>query len=359
MKNKIDLRKKVGLELFKKYRDNVTKIHELNYLFWECTLRCNLNCLHCGSDCMKNSSVKDMPAKDFFRVLDEIEGKVNANKTIIVLTGGEPLMRNDLEMCGKEFNRRGYPWGIVTNGLMLDRKRLISLLNAGMNSMTISLDGFETEHNQFRGNKKSFVNAVDAIKAAASYSDLVFDVVTCVNKNNITYLDEFKEFLINIGLKRWRIFTVFPIGRAAENPELLLSNEQFRTVFDFIKRTRQENKINLNYGCEGFLGNYETEVRDNFFFCRAGITIGSVLVDGSISACPSLRENFTQGNIYNDNFWDVWENRFQNMRDRSWTKTGKCADCKYYKYCLGNGLHLRNEKTGELLLCHYEKIVNE
>ena len=101
------------------------------------------------------------------------------------------------------------------------------------------------------------------------------------------------------------------------------------------------------------------------FFCRAGISVASILADGSISACPNLRDNFIQGNIYQDNFRDVWENRYGIFRDRRWTKTGICADCKSYKYCQGNGMHLRNDKNGELLFCHLkrieegERIINE
>ncbi|MBO4404446.1 MAG: radical SAM/SPASM domain-containing protein, partial [Treponema sp.] len=55
--------------IFRRYRKAVTKKHELNYLFWECTLRCNLSCLHCGSDCLKQSEIPDMPKEDFFKVL--------------------------------------------------------------------------------------------------------------------------------------------------------------------------------------------------------------------------------------------------------------------------------------------------
>jgi len=95
--------------------------------------------------------------------------------------------------------------------------------------------------------------------------------------------------LITIGVKDWRVFTIFPIGRAKEHTELQLQPDEFRGLFDFIRQTRCNCKINLNYGCEGFLGNYEGEVRDNFFFCRAGINIASVLADGSIAACPNLR----------------------------------------------------------------------
>lgn len=67
--SKLSLRKKIALEVFRKYRKNAITLHQLDYIFWECTLRCNLNCLHCGSDCTKEMSVKDMPIDDFMGLL--------------------------------------------------------------------------------------------------------------------------------------------------------------------------------------------------------------------------------------------------------------------------------------------------
>jgi radical SAM enzyme (rSAM/lipoprotein system) len=356
MITRIPLRKKIALELFRKYRNNETRLHHLKYILWECTLRCNLNCLHCGSDCKKDASSGDMPLQDFLDALDQLKGLVNPNKTMIVLTGGEALLRKDLEDAGRNLYKRGFPWGIVTNGMFLNEQKLKALMQSGLRAVTVSLDGLESSHNWLRGNARSFDLAVSAIKLLPGTPGLNYDVVTCVNRKNFHELNSLKEFLIKEGISSWRIFTVFPIGRAAENPELQLNSTEFKGLFDFIKETRRENKINLNYGCEGFLGNYEREVRDNFFVCRAGINVASVLADGSISACPNLRENFIQGNIYKDNFAEVWQNRYQVFRDKSWTKTGICADCLFYKYCEGNGMHLRNEKTGELMFCHLERI---
>lgn len=356
MITRIPLRKKIALELFRKYRKNENKLHELNYILWECTLRCNLNCLHCGSDCKKDAALNDMPLHDFLNALDQLKDLVNPNKTMIVLTGGEALLRKDLEETGRNLYKRGYPWGIVTNGMFLNEQKLIALIRSGLRAVTVSLDGLKDSHNWLRGNTRSFDLAVGAIRLLSRTPELTYDVVTCVNQKNYHELASLKDFLITEGINSWRIFTIFPIGRAAENPELQLEAGQFKGLFDFIKETRRENRINLNYGCEGFLGNYEREVRDNFFVCRAGINVASVLADGSISACPNLRENFIQGNIYKDNFADVWQNRYQMFRDKSWTKTGICADCAFYRYCEGNGMHLRNEKTGELMFCHLKRI---
>ncbi len=351
----LSFRKKLALNFFRRYRKNESKIHPLNYIFWECTLRCNLSCLHCGSDCRRESSVKDMPPQDFLSALDSVRNDIDPHKTMIVLTGGEALLRKDLEEIGRRLYEREFPWGFVTNGMLLDKQRLNSLLDSGLRAVTVSLDGLEESHNWLRG-INSFQKALQSIKLLSAIPDLVFDVVTCVNQRNYHELSAVKELLIKAGVKRWRIFTIFPIGRARENGELQLTPNEFKGVFDFIKQTRSENRILLNYGCEGFLGSYEGEVRDNFFICRAGINIASVLADGSISACPNLRGNFIQGNIYRDNFAEVWKNKYALFRDKSWTKTGECASCSFFKYCEGNGMHLRNEETGELLFCHLKRI---
>jgi radical SAM protein with 4Fe4S-binding SPASM domain len=76
-----------------------------------------------------------------------------------------------------------------------------------------------------------------------------------------------------------------------------------------------------------------------------------VLIDGSISACPNINRSFAQGNIYQDDFLDVWNNRFEIMRNRSWSKVGKCANCKDFKRCNGGAMHLWDEKREDILCC--------
>ena len=351
----LNIRRKLALEIARYLEKQQIKEHPLRQLFWECTLRCNLNCRHCGSDCKKTAGIMDMPLHDFLRVLDSIARKTDPHRVMIVVTGGESLMRKDLEECGRAIYQRGFPWGMVTNGLFLTRERLDALMAAGLHSATVSLDGFATDHNWMRGNPHSFERAVEAIRMMVETPQLVSDVVTCVNKHSLLRLPEMKEFLIGLGVKRWRIFTIVPMGRASTNQELQLSNAEFRQVMDFIRATRKEGRIRLDYGCEGFLGNYEGEVRNHFFACQAGVTVGSVLIDGSISACTSIRSDFHQGNIYQDDFMEVWESRYQPYRDREWMRKGDCADCKYFRYCRGNGMHLR-DANGELYFCHLKRL---
>jgi radical SAM enzyme (rSAM/lipoprotein system) len=293
-----------------------------------------------------------MPLVDFLAVLDKVKGICNPNKTTLALTGGEPLLRKDLEQCGREFYKREFPWGMVTNGYAMTQSRFEDLVASSLASITVSLDGLEDSHNWLRGKTDSYTRTLHTIEFAVKTDRLAFDVVTCVNQRNFTELENIRDLLIRMGVKKWRLFNIFPKGRAKDNPLLDVTNDQFRNLMEFIKQTRREGKITPNYGCEGFLGSYEGEARDYLFFCRAGINVGSVLADGSISACPSLRGDYIQGNIYRDDFVDIWQNRFQVMRNRNWTKTGECETCNAYKWCLGNGLHLREEKTGKLLRCH-------
>lgn len=356
MSTDLSIRKRLALEIERKLRSDRKAQHTLQRLFWECTLKCNINCKHCGSDCKYISECKDMPAEDFLRVIDSITPHVDPHHLNIIITGGEPLMRNDLEQVGLQLYRRGYPWGIVSNGLFLNRKRLDSLMAAGLHAITVSLDGLEEAHNWMRGHSKSFLKASEAIKMLVHETELTWDVVTCVNRKNYPHLEELKQYLYGIGVRNWRVFTIFPVGRAAEHPELQLTDEEFTGLMEFIKATRKEKKMHLQYACEGFLGRYEGEVRDHFFLCVAGIDVASILSDGSISACLSIRSNYKQGNIYTDDFMDIWNHRFQIYRDHEWMRTGICADCNLFRYCEGNGMHLRDD-DGRLLHCNYKRIV--
>lgn len=295
-----------------------------------------------------------MSLGDFLTALDTLKSK--SDKFIVVLTGGEPLLRSDIVQCGREIRSRGVRWSMVTNGYLYDEQKHIALLNAGLGALTISLDGLENTHNWLRNNKDSFSNVDRAIDLAASSSRLNFDVVTCINSRNLHELPSLYNYLIQKKVKAWRLFTIVPIGRAKDNPELFLTDLQFKELMDFISEKKKLKMMDVKFSCEGYVGTYESKVRDQPFFCRAGINIGSVLIDGSISACPNIDRSYAQGNIYQDNFAEIWETKFQVFRDRNWTKRGQCAECGDYADCQGNGLHNWHDKKENVLICHNEKI---
>lgn len=320
-------------------------------------MKCNLKCLHCGSDCRVDDIRLDMPFEDFERVIDEVSHIANPNDILVITTGGEPLVRKDIVECGKRISEKGFMWGMVSNGLLLTESKLNELIDAGLKTIAISLDGFAEDHNWLRGDERSFACAVTAIKALVK-SNITWDVITCVNKRNIGSLTQFRDFLLDIGVKKWRIFTIFPAGRAKDNKDLLIDKKEFCDMMNFIVENRRNGIIDISYSCEGFLGKYENEVRNYQFFCQAGINVASILSDGSISGCLSIRSQYYQGNIYTDKFTDVWQNKFNEYRDHSWMKTGICAECDMWRYCEGNGMHLRDDE-GKLMLCSFAQYLSE
>lgn len=357
MDSRIPFSKRLVLEAGRAAARTEILEHKLTQLFWECTLRCNLNCRHCGSDCRKTAGLEDPLISDLLGVLDSAPKDFERGHCVVITTGGEPLVRKDIMEVGAEIKKRGYLWGMVTNGMLLTQDKVRELVETGLDTVAMSFDGFEAEHNWMRGSDLSFKRADAALDWFNEHPALTWDVITCVNRRNFNYLNEFKEYLISRGVKMWRIFTVAPMGRAVTEPELMLPDEQFRQLMEFIAAVRREGKIQLNFSCEGFVGRYEGLVRDHLFRCVAGVSVASILSDGSISGCLSIRSDYHQGNIHKDNFWEVWENGFKPYRNRRWMKTDECRQCKAWRYCQGGAMHLR-DSSGSMLSCNYLKVTH-
>ena len=254
---------------------------------------------------------------------------------------------------------------MVSNGWFYDEAMHRKLLGAGLGALTISLDGLGERHDWMRGRSGSFERAERAISIAAKEPRINFDVVSCINRRNIGELDALHDRLQALGVKQWRIFTIIPIGRAKDDPDMHLTDAEFVRLMDFIQARREaaarakDDRMNVTFSCEGYLGPYERKVRQNPFFCRAGVTIASVLIDGRICGCPNIDRNvFSQGNIYQDSLWEVWQQRFEPFRDRRWTRRGICADCPVWRDCQGNGMHNWHGDCGQVINCHYRKTAN-
>lgn len=329
--------------------------HELKSILWECTLRCNLSCGHCGSDCKKVCDVPDADEKLFFSALQDIKTRYDSSKVFIGITGGEPLMRSDLEAIISTVRSMCFRVGIVTNGFAMTPRRFLALVQAGLCSMTVSLDGLEDQHNALRGNPDSFGHAMTAIGNAASFirqskTPFDFDVVTCVNPGNIGTLSRLQSLLWENGVRHWRLFSIFPSGRACDE-RFNLDQDSFREMMDFIAQCRKRN-LDVSYSCEGWLGSYELKVRPTYYFCRAGITNAGIFVDGRVGGCISARSpDFIAGDLKEKSFLDIWDNGFGVLRDRSWAKKGNCGTCPDWKHCLGNGLHLYKDMASGPARC--------
>lgn len=341
--------------LHRGYKKIEIKSHQLLYLFLEITRRCNLNCLHCGSDCKSSIGQAELTTESWLKIIDYMSEHFSPQLSFVI-TGGEPLTHPDLFRIGEQIQSKGRRWGMVSNGLALDAHAFERLISAGIYSLTLSLDGTETAHNKLRNHPKAFTRVSSALKRIGQ-SDIPFkDVVTCVYPGNIDELERVAELLIEYGIRYWRLFRIFPSGRAKDNDELLLSFEDTQRMLNWIAENRDSYRargLELSYSCEGYLPmDLDLKVRDMPFFCRAGINVASILSDGTITGCTNNDSYFHEGNILRDNFARLWEKGFRKFRDRSWAREGICADCPHFKDCQGSSIHLWHEPSDGIAFCY-------
>jgi radical SAM protein with 4Fe4S-binding SPASM domain len=277
---------------------------------------------------------------------------------MVAVTGGEPLLRKDLFDVMSHASSLGFRWGMVTNGMLVDNETVDRCVAAGMKTVTVSVDGTSCTHDFIRGFHGSHHRAIGALqlfKADGRFA--VVQATTCVSDYNLHELEALCDLFKILKIDEWRLLTVNPIGRAKDDPRFQLRPNQLKQLLDFIVTKRRLKDLRITFEEEGFLGpDYEGEVRDGLYFCPAGVSVGSVLADGSIAACPNLPRDFVQGNVRTARFRDVWEHEYRNMRDLSWKKLGDCADCQWWAFCQGNSLHLWDIAAGKPVLCHMRSL---
>lgn len=337
-------------------RDAIRKEHELQYVFWECTINCNFLCKHCGSNaggCYKQETVSTEEIKEAFR---DIAASFDARKIAVAITGGEPLLRADLFEVMTYASSLGFRWGMVTNGFMVTKEVVEKARQAGMKTVDVSIDGIGETHDMIRGVPGAFERATQAARmfVDAGYLETV-RITTTINAQNIVQLDEMHDYFSSLGVSDWRLLHVDPIGRAECNASILLSKEQTESLLRFIKTKREEKSdMGLTTGCAHYLGEeYEDEVRNHFFYCATGINIGTILHNGDIYVCPNVprRKEFIQGNIKTDSFSEVWNTKFEFFRDPERTLSEKCKGCEHWKECLGGSLHSYDFDKNEQKVC--------
>lgn len=347
------------LTLNKNYKKQQIQEHKLIDLFWECTLTCNANCKHCGSSAEKKKYDGELTTDEIKSAFKQIANDMNSSEILINVTGGEPLVRSDLcEVMEYATNELGFHWGMTTNGILLTKENIEKLKKANMETISISIDGLEKTHNEFRGVPNSYqiiINNIKNLKEAGFVK--IIQVTTVFHKKNIEQIEELYNVMIDLGIDSWRLISMDPIGRAKENEELLLDGKEIKKLLDFIKLKNKNKKLELTYGCPGFLGlEYEKEVRKYYFNCRTGINIASILYNGDLFVCPNVPriKRLIQGNIRKDNFKEIWDNKYKEFRTEDRTKCEKCEKCEYWDYCLGGAYHTWNFEKNEQNKCTYK-----
>ena len=325
------------------YRRLEIRQHALLYLFLELTRRCNLSCRHCGSDCAAEQAGEELTTQSWLKIIDDVSESFG-NSVVLVLTGGEPLLHGELDRITAHISSLSMRWGMVTNGQLLSDCRLAALLDNDIESITVSLDGPEQAHDRLRNRQGSFAKTLEAINRIGRSPIPMKDIVTCVHPGNLELLDATAEIILKAGIPAWRLFRIFPAGRAARQRDLNLDFEQTWQMLHWIEQHKPQlakRGLTVNASCEGYLPpDFDRRVRDVPFFCRAGIKFGAILADGTVTGCSNNHASFQQGNVLENSFRYIWENRFEAFRRRSWLADTNCAACRDVRRCRGGSIHL-------------------
>ena len=334
--------------------------HELRYLFFEVSRRCNISCRYCGSDCTLDERASELTTQEWLDIIDQLAEDFEPKRVMIAVTGGEPLFRKDIFEIYKHLHEKGFRYGMVCNSTLLTPEAARKLVEYGMNSISLSCDSIPEVNDSIRGKGMSH-NVEKAIKNLndAGYTGIL-EILSTITKPCMPHLAEMQKWVTDHGIKRWRVAPVIAIGRAAENPDLLLDDDDIKQLLRFVRTNRLSDKVQLRpeFSEEGYLGDdFEGLVRPYLCQCRAGINVGGIRYDGKIGACPEISQVFDQGDIRKERFSEVWNNRYQDYRDRSWTKKlGPCRHCDKFDICHGGAMHLYDDKNTPTNRCFYKMV---
>ena len=356
MANEIEKKyKEYEMLRLREFRKSLYTNPRLRQLFFEVTSRCNARCEHCGSRCDDKEQGKEIEAKYIKKVLKEVSEHYDPRYVMLNITGGEPLMRKDLFDLMAYAHELGFPWGMTTNGMLITKSKVEKMAETGMYSVSVSIDGLEKTHEEFRkvpGSYKKILKGLEYMQECPTIK--VVQVTTVANKKNFHELEDIYKMLCDMNIKYWRVVNCDPIGRVQDHSDILLDHSQYKELFEFIRSHNAEGKMEVTYGCSHFIGlEYEKELRNEYFFCMAGLYVASVLSNGDIFVCPNVprRKELIQGNVKKDSFIEVWENKFEAFRNEYRTSNETCKKCKYWKYCNGDSFHTWNFEENKPNIC--------
>ena len=252
-------------------------------------------------------------------------------------------MRSDIYELIAHANKVGlYPM-MSTNGTILSSEAANKLKRAGMESITISLFGSNSEsHDDFCGREGSWARAMAGIRNVAS-AGIPFQINMCATRHNLDQLDDIANVAKDIGATGINIFDFVPIGRGKGHPELILTPEERSGLVSHIIQCQlaDDNLVYRGIGLPQLLVEVEKTVagkdqRHKFVrtCCGAGLHHCCIFYEGTVYPCALLQKG--AGNVRENSFGEIWQKSdvFKVLRDHS-KLAGNCKKCGYRELCGG------------------------
>ncbi len=316
-------------------------------IFWELTKKCNLSCVHCRAEAEEVDFSGELELKEIQHVIDDI---ASFAKPILVLTGGEPLFRDDIFEIAAYAGKKEMRVALATNGTLIDADIARNFKKANIARASISLDGWdESSHDSFRGVPGSFRDALRGARLLRE-NGVEFQFNTTVTKRNVDHIEDILKLAERESAKAVHLFMLVPVGCGVEIAETdMISSETYEETLHWFYRRSRQTKMEFKATCaphyyriireeakkEGRKISFEKDgMAAMTRGCLAGIGVCFISHCGEVQPCGYLP--ISTGNVLNSPFDLIWKESplFNSLRDYS-TLKGKCGVCEYKTVCGG------------------------
>jgi AdoMet-dependent heme synthase len=321
--------------------------HVPRLVFWELTKKCNLACIHCRAEAGAEVHADELSLEEIRRVTDEIARRY---KPILVLTGGEPLFRNDIFEIASYAAGKGLKTALATNGTLIDAGAAQKIRDAGIARVSVSLDGKDAaSHDGFRGIPGSFDLALRGI-AHLKNAGVEFQINTTISKRNADEIADMLDIAERTGARALHLFMLVPVGCGVEIADSeMIPKEKYEEVLNWFYEKSKTTALELKATCaphyyriirqrareEGRKLSFEADgMAAMTRGCLAGSGVCFISHRGDVQPCGYLP--ISAGNVREQSFEAIWENSslFGSLRDLNGL-SGKCGACEYRAFCAG------------------------
>lgn len=351
------------------FKDNRSLLkHQIRLVAWETTRRCNLHCIHCRASAENHQYENELDTRAAINLLDQIR---EVGTPIIILTGGEPLLREDIFGIASYGNKIGLRMVMAPNGTLITREIADKLKASGIKRISVSLDGSTPEiHDNFRGVQNAFKDAIRGIKLARE-AGLDFQINTTITDSNLAEIPKILSLSEELKAIAHHIFLLVPTGRGKYLMNSAINAKEYEKTLHWFYEQRNKTKLQLKATCaphyyrilrqraksEGKKVTFESHGLDSVTRgCLAGTGFCFVSHIGLVQTCGFL--DVICGDITKQTFKQVWETSkvFNDLRNLAKLQ-GKCGYCEFKRFC--GGCRARAyEATGNYLasdpLCSYQ-----
>ncbi|MGD2269320.1 MAG: heme b synthase [Desulfobacterales bacterium] len=346
------------------------KTASLRLVAWETTRNCNLSCMHCRASATCGPHENELDTQAAFRLLDQI---AEVAKPIVILTGGEPLLRRDIFDIASYGTQNGLRMVMAPNGTLITEKIAEQMIASGIKRISISLDGASKEsHDRFRGVEGAFEGALNGIRLAEQ-AGIEFQINTTITKTNLSEIPQILKLATELGAVAHHIFLLVPTGRGKYIVDQEINAREYEQTLNWFYDQRQTTPLQLKATCaphyyrilrqrakkDGHKISFKSHGLDAVTRgCLGGIGFCFVSHRGIVQPCGFLHVDC--GDINKTSFADIWNHSEVFTDLRNYDKlTGKCGQCEYKRVC--GGCRARAfEATGDILaqepLCSYQPV---